>query len=126
MAYTSDESGRSEVYVRPFPPAASGKWPISTTGGEAPRWRPDGKELFYLTLDGKLMAVKVTASGGSPPVFQAGAPEMLFQTRVTAMFAGFRYDVAPDGKRFLIVSTRGEALLAPLTVVVNWLGEVKK
>ncbi len=132
MAYTSDESGRSEVYVRPFPPAGSGKWPISTGGGEAPRWRRDGKELFYLTLDGKLMAVEVKTGASlapdAPPAFQAGTPQLLFQSRVSQLHAtlNFRYDVAADGKRFLLVCSGAEAAASPLTVVVNWLAALNK
>ena len=69
VAYTSDESGRLEVYVQPFP-AAGGKWQISTNGGENPKWRRDGKELFYLGLDRRLMAVEVKTA----PTFEAGLP----------------------------------------------------
>jgi len=83
IAYSSDESGRQEIYVSPFSPnpngtasAARGKWLISTGGGVEPQWRGDGRELYYLAPDGKLMAVDVTTK----PVFQAGAPKSLFQT----------------------------------------------
>src|SRR5206468_110438 len=73
VAYASDESGRFEVYVRPFP-AASGQTQISITGGMQPEWRHDGKELFYISADGKLTAVPVTTD---VPIFSAGAPHAL-------------------------------------------------
>jgi Tol biopolymer transport system component len=78
MAYTSDQSGRREVYVRPFP-RAEGEWTISVAGGEQPRWRGDGKELFFVAEDGKMMAVPVKASAGPKPRFEAGRPVALFE-----------------------------------------------
>jgi eukaryotic-like serine/threonine-protein kinase len=127
VAYVSDESGRSEIYVQPFPAATGGgsKTQVSRDGGDQPRWRRDGKELFYLSLDGKLMAVNV-AEG---PTFRAGVPESLFQALVVrgrreSLLGVSRWDVAPDGKHFLIntVKTSSE----PLTVVLNWTAELKK
>ena len=80
IAYASDESGRTEVYIQPFPtpPNGGSKIPISRDGGSQPRWRSDGKELFYSSLDGKLMAVDM--SGGI--IFKAGVPKTLFQVPV--------------------------------------------
>jgi serine/threonine protein kinase len=127
VAYVSDESGRSEIYVQSFPAATGGgsKTRVSRDGGEQPRWRRDGKELFYLSLDGKLMAVKV-AEG---PTFRAGVPESLFQALVVrgrrqTLLGVLRWDVAPDGRHFLIntVKTSSE----PLTVVLNWTAELNK
>ena len=127
VAYVSDESGRSEIYVQPFPAATGGgsKTRVSRDGGDQPRWRRDAKELFYLSLDGKLMAVNV--SGG--PTFKAGVPETLFQALVVrgrreSLLGVLRWDVAPDGKHFLIntVKTSSE----PLTVVLNWTADLKK
>jgi serine/threonine protein kinase len=127
VAYVSDESGRSEVYVQPFPPTAGGgsKTRVSRDGGDQPRWRRDGKELFYLSLDGKLMAVNLSEG----PTFKAGVPESLFQALVVrgrrqSLLGVLRWDVTPDGKHFLIntVKTSSE----PLTVVLNWTGELKK
>src|SRR6516165_3244616 len=127
VAYVSDESGRSEIYVQPFPAAPGGgsKTQVSRGGGDRPRWRRDGKELFYLSLDGKLMAVNV-AEG---PTFRASVPESLFQALVVrgrreSLLGVLRWDVAPDGKHFLIntVKTSSE----PLTVVLNWTAELKK
>ncbi|MGH9659070.1 MAG: hypothetical protein ACRD96_11040, partial [Bryobacteraceae bacterium] len=116
MAYASDESGQYEVYVRPFPSGA-GKWRISTGGGAQPRWRRDGKELFYLAADRRLMAVPVKSG------FEAGLPEPLFTVLAppgSSLQVAFLYDVAADGKRFLVSGVPGETTESPLTVVVNW------
>ena len=128
MAYTTDESGRNEVYVRPFP-AADGKWKISTAGGEQPRWRRDGKELYYLSLDRKLMAVKVNAQPGAKAAFEVSVPEALFDTRVTPAQRPYRpylYEATADGKRFLMANTVGEGSESPLTVVTGWLSGTRK
>jgi hypothetical protein len=110
----SDESGSPQVYVQAFP-TQSGKVPISTAGGTQPRWRRDGKELFYLALDRKLMTVPVTAG----TTFQVGNPRPLFQTTLDPN--GFRqmYEVSADGNRFLL-NTLLESAAQPLTVVFNW------
>jgi eukaryotic-like serine/threonine-protein kinase len=126
MAYTSDESGQNEVYVRPFP-AADGQWKISLAGGEQPRWRDDGKELFFKAADRKMMAVKLKAevpSGtGLRSTLEPGQPEVLFEAHFaeSAHWPGFEYDVTRDGKRFL-VDTQGAGSASPalLNVVVNW------
>jgi Tol biopolymer transport system component len=120
VAYVSDESGRQEVYVQPFP-TPSGKSQISTGGGTQPRWRADGKELYYLAPDRTLMAVEVKTS----PKFEASVPKLLFPSRVTAFQitpgGNYRYSPAADGKRFLINTTQEEARDdTPLTVVLNW------
>ena len=122
VAYTSDESGRNEVYLRPFP-ASSGQFPVSILGGTAPRWRKDGKELFYIAPDGRLMAVTVglTTTGRTPAM---GAPVALFQPHILGGGAAvvgvmWQYDVAPDG-RFLINVPVGDAATAPITVIQNW------
>jgi Tol biopolymer transport system component len=81
MAYTSDESGQPEVYVRPFP-AGERQWPISIAGGEQPRCRGDGKELFFVGADGKMMAVAVKALAGAKPTFDLGTPQPLFDTHL--------------------------------------------
>jgi eukaryotic-like serine/threonine-protein kinase len=128
MAYTADDSGQREVYVRPFP-AAEGIWRISTAGGEQPRWRGDGKELFFVGADGKMMAVAVKASAGARLSFETGAPLSLFDPHI-ALAAGtlaFLYDVTADGKRFLAVNTNNVAASTPpLNVVVNWNAGLKK
>ena len=130
LAYTSNESGgRFEVLVQPFAPGfdkpVKGKWQISTVGGMQPRWRPDGKELFYVTTDRKLMAADIKETAQS---FDHGTPHVLFDWRGDATsVTNFGYAVSPDGKRFLIAAAPGALAQAPpLTVVVNWLGAVKK
>lgn len=130
MAFTSDRSGRREVYVRPFPPG-EGEWTISIAGGQAPRWNGDGKELFFEAADGKMMAVPVKkAVPGVNPLFEPGAPVALFDAHIApnADDRYFEYDVTADGKRFLI-NTAGSAKpvsAPPLTVVTNWLAAVRK
>jgi len=128
IAYASDESGRSEIYIQPFPapPNGGSKTPISRDGGSQPRWRRDGKELFYSSPDGKLMAVDVTES----PIFKASAPRALFQVplaRIAHNEGGLQvlgWDVGPDGKRLLIdtATTSSESV----TVLLNWTAELKK
>ncbi len=117
IAYASDESGRYEVHVRGFP-KSGGKWQVSNGGGSRPRWRRDGKELFYLTADAKLMAVEVKAAGAT---LEAGQPRELFQTSAANLaFYTDLYDVTGDGKRFLVNSALEETAAAPITVVENW------
>src|SRR5262249_16453441 len=113
VAYMSDESGRYEVYVQAFP-EPRGKWQISTGGGRFHAWGAQGKEIFYLTPDSKLMAVSLKLGADSVEV---AAPHELF-----ALPAGelslFPYDVAPDGQRFLVATAPSQAA-EPLSVVVN-------
>ena len=121
IAYTSDDSGTPEVYVQTFP-ASGGKWRISTTGGAEPKWRRDGKELFYLAPDKKLMAVDTKLG----TVFEAGVPKALFETRILVLTT-FRnhYVVTGDGQRFLINSGLEETS-TPISVVVNWTEDLKR
>jgi len=122
MAYRSNESGRSEVYVQAFPISA-GKWQISTTGGVLPRWRGDGKEIFYLALDRKVMAVTVKADS----TFEAGVPAELFPTQATHQLdVRNPYAVTADGQRFLVNTRVEEAGSSPMAVVINWHAELKK
>jgi Tol biopolymer transport system component len=118
LAYTSDETGRDEVYVQMFP-SPGGKSQVSTSGGSRPVWRRDGRELFYAAGDGKLMAVDVKTG----PKLEAGAPKPLFDTRLGV---SGRFDISPDGRRFLLANTVGEADGTPITVIVNWYGELKR
>jgi Tol biopolymer transport system component len=115
LAYTSDESGSLEVYVRSFP-AGDGKWQVSTAGGRQPRWRRDGQELFYVAPDGTLMSVPIAA--GSP--FTAGLPTALFRMSVPDLAPQFGRDfaVSHDGQRFLVNWAAEQR--AHATVVVNW------
>jgi Tol biopolymer transport system component len=129
VAYTSDESDRNEVYVQAFsggPAGASGKFQISSQGGGQPRWRSDGQELYYLSLDSRLMAVEIKTS----PQFQHGVPRPLFTTRIveggSALRVAARYSPSPDGKRFLISSQPEETASAPTTVVLNWTAGLKR
>jgi Tol biopolymer transport system component len=117
VAYTSNESGLSEIYVIPFPPSqGGGRWRVSSGGGVMPRWRRDGKELFYISPDSQMMAVDVTTK----PEFQSGNPHALFQTDIvdTGIRTGpMSWDIAPDG-RFLIISETSTD--ASITVLLNW------
>jgi Tol biopolymer transport system component len=119
IAYTSDETGRGEVYVRNLP-AGDRKWPVSTGGGWQPHWRPDGRELFYLTLEGTLMAVEVKNGG----TFEPGLPHPLFQTAVPPPpgleLPTNAYAVSKDGTRFLINGTKERAAPSPITIVTHW------
>ncbi|MCA1573001.1 MAG: protein kinase [Acidobacteria bacterium] len=121
IAYSSDESGAPEVYVQTFP-ASGGRWRVSTDGGRQPRWRRDGKELFYITADGKLMVVDVKLGA----TFEADVPQTLFGTRVLTL-PSFRnqYAVTADGQRFLINLMIEETSATPISIVVNWTADLK-
>jgi Tol biopolymer transport system component len=131
IAYISNESGPAQyqIYVQSFP-AGAGKFQVSTgAGGTQPRWRRDGKEIFYLAADGKLMAVETQTT----PRFEARAPKPLFDPRISrgglAPYVFYRYDVTADGTRFLVNSaptTTESSASAPITVVVNWLAALKR
>jgi eukaryotic-like serine/threonine-protein kinase len=120
VAFNSNESGRWEVYVAAFP-AFTEKRQVSTTGGCQPLWRKDGKELFYLTMDGKLMAAEVKSGAA----LQTGIPQMLFQSRTTVSPIYIQYCATADGKKFLIRDPAGEDV-APFTVVLNWTAALKR
>ena len=121
VAYSSNESGRFEVQVQTFP-VTDRQWPISTTGGYEPRWRADGREMYYLSADQKLMAVGVNPG----PSF--GAPTELFPVRVGGGVSSQRTHYVPsrDGRRFLINTPAGDAAIVPITVVLNWTAALKK
>ena len=121
VAYTSEESGRPEVYVQSFP-VTGGKWQISTSGGGQPVWRRDGRELFYIDPDRKLMSVEVKAGA----TFEAGISKPLFDTRIEGYTNNNRYAVSPDGQRFLINVPVEAQTSAPLIVVLNWTADLKK
>ncbi|MDZ7291179.1 MAG: serine/threonine-protein kinase [candidate division KSB1 bacterium] len=121
IAYVSDESRQNEVYVRPFPrPSQDGKWQISTAGGTRPRWRRDGKELFYLSNDNKIMAAEIHAKGST---IEVGAVRPLFQALLTT--TALNYDVSPDGQHFLINSLVEAQSASSINLVVNWMAELK-
>ena len=121
VAYETDESGRSEIVVQPFP-APSGKWQLSTGGGTQPRWRADGKELYFIAPDGTLVAVTVAASGST---FEAGKPVALFPTRLQILSDKAQYAVSRDG-RFLMNQTREESTAVPITLIQNWQPETTR
>jgi hypothetical protein len=128
MAYISDESGQPEVYVRPFP-AGERQWKVSIAGGEQPRWRGDGKELFFVGAGGKMMAVAVKALAGAKPTFDLSTPQPLFDTRLVRPPDNipFQYDVTAEGKRFLVNTTGSRSTSTPfLNVVGNWDAGLKK
>ncbi len=128
LAYTSDDSGQSEVYVQPFPKLEDGKWQVSSDGGRQPRWGPDGREIFYHNTDA-MMVVSVE----DEPGFLAGRPEVLFSGEY--LFSGPvrspAYDISPDGQRFLMqkkVAGENDEIdeQTMLIVVENWFEELKR
>jgi serine/threonine protein kinase len=135
IAYTSNESGQQEIYVRPFsgqPSGSAGEWKISTDGGREPRWGADGKELFYLAPDlsghfkEQLTAVAVHTGGGA--AFEASAPKPLFEfdsLGIVPQFNIFGYGVAADGQRFL-VNPSVNPITTTLNVIVNWEASVSR
>jgi hypothetical protein len=120
LAYGSEEPQRSEVYVSPFL-RPGGKRQISTNGGIKPRWRQDGKEIFYLSPDGRLMATEVRISGESVEV---GATHALFGGIPTGN--GYGYDISADGQRILATVGKDHKPSEPITLVQNWLAGLKK
>ena len=121
VAYETNDSGRFEVFVQPFP-VRGVKWQVSTGGGIQPRWRADGKEIFFIGGDGKLMASAITTSGAT---FAAGTPVALFPIRVAPGSGANRqeYMVSRDG-RFLINQPL-DASNAPITLILNWKSAAK-
>ncbi|MDQ3013214.1 MAG: hypothetical protein M3X11_21225, partial [Acidobacteriota bacterium] len=125
IAYQSDESGRFEIYLQAFvpgAPASSGKRQLSTNGGTNPRWRRDGRELYYLAGDGKLMAVGITPGAE----LKAGTPKELFAPSGYRVNDDRGYTLTGDGQRFLFVTSADDASVPPFTVVLNWMAEVKR
>jgi eukaryotic-like serine/threonine-protein kinase len=116
LAYVSNESGRGEVYVQPYP-GPGGKWQISTDGGLEPMWNRNGRELFYRSGD-RMMAVAVSTQNGFAP----GRPQLLFERHYASTIlpqTGVFYDVSPDGQRFLMVKEPEQAS-TPISIVLNW------
>jgi Tol biopolymer transport system component/predicted Ser/Thr protein kinase len=123
MTYVSDESGRYEIYVQPYP-GPGGKWQVSTEGGTEPVWNPNGRELFYRSGD-KMMAVDIATQSG----FTAGTPRMLFEGRYEPTPVPLpNYDVSRDGQRFLMLKPSEQEQAAPtqINVVLNWFEELKR
>jgi Tol biopolymer transport system component len=124
IAYVSDESGSPAVYVQSVP-VSGGKWQISTGGGDQPAWRRDGKELFYLSMDRKMMAVPVRIGS----TFEAGAPHVLFDAPAPAVGISAdrsHYAVTADGQRFLVRKEFEDKSGAPLTIVLDWTADLPK
>ncbi len=119
IAYESDESGQSEIYVRPFPKVEEGKWQISRDGGIEPVWEPRGQELFYRN-GGAMMVVGIKTE----PTFTPGSPEVLFTGRYTSGIA-VNYDISPDGQRFLMIKA-DEGQPGQIHVVLNWFEELER
>lgn len=123
IAYRSDESGTDKIYVSSFP-NVTGKLQVSVAGGSMPCWRGDGKELYYLTPDNKLMAAEIREANGSS---QVSATKALFQTAASpTRTGGSPYDVTADGKRFLVATQTSDQTSTQLNVVENWTEEFRK
>jgi eukaryotic-like serine/threonine-protein kinase len=123
VAYASDESGAFEIWVATFPDPSNGKWLISRGGGVEPRWSHDGDELFYFSGQ-KLMRTAVTASAA----FAWSPPTALFDAPIVAGYSNdsHRWQVSPDGKRFLLITPASEAFATPIDVIVNWPGLLQR
>jgi Tol biopolymer transport system component len=119
VAYVSNEPGQHEIFVRPFP-ASDNQWQISSGGGIQPRWSHDGKELYYIAPDGRLMATPISVKNGA---IEAGTPRALFQTRVPGgggqAYTRPQYDVSADG-RLLVNTVVEERVTSPITLLLNW------
>ena len=127
LAYQSDESGSAEIYVRPFPNVVDSRTKISTSGGTRPAWARNGRELFYVKVDGTMVAVPIHPDAGDGR-FSAGTPTSLFQGAYFVTQAGRTYDVAPDGSRFLMIKSAPStnSSTVQLVVVLNWFDELKR
>jgi serine/threonine-protein kinase len=123
LAYDSNESGRPEVYVRPFPNIDTGHSQVSNGGGRRSAWSRDGRELFYLSPEGRLMAVPIEKA----TTFSPGTPKVVVENSYLTPQEGRAYDVSPDGKRFLMIKDVSSQVATPkqLVVVQNWLEELK-
>ena len=121
LAYESRESGRPEICAVPFL-HGTGKWEVSTAGGVQPRWRRDGRELFYISTDNKIMSAEITEQESSLLI---GKVQSLFQVNPVPFAGGSNYDVTGDGKKFVVASLPASQVSQPLTVVVNWTALLK-
>jgi Tol biopolymer transport system component len=122
IVYTSDEGGQRDVYAQPFPPTGA-RYPVSKDGGSHPVWRADSKELFFIRgADAMLMGVPIPAT----PQWDPGPPRPLFVTAVRRASPGQQYAVTKDGNRFLMNSRNQDAVVEPLTVVINWTATIQK
>ena len=123
IAYVSDESGVNEIYVQSFP-IAGGKWQVSTNGGYFPTWRHDGKELFYVSSDKKMMVVEIKGEGAN---FERGVSKALFDVRIPSFNTPqSQYGVTADGQKFIVAAPVGETTSIPIDVVWNWTAALKR
>ena len=128
LAYESDESGRSEIYVRPFPNVESGRWQVSTSGGRTPVWARSGDELFYVAPDGTIQGVRVDGAS----TWRSSTPTTVVQgdyVLPAEALRGRTFDIAPDGRRFLMIKAGGgDAARDPnrLIVVEHWFEELQR
>lgn len=121
VAYGSNESGRPEVYIQPFPPSGQ-KWQISSSGGGYPIWRGDAKEIFFVTADNRVMSAEIRTGS----TFEVGVPKLLFQTSFKITDQGWPYAVTADGQQFLLNANVENNNPAPMTIVLNWTAGLKK
>jgi serine/threonine-protein kinase len=132
MAYTSNESGQNQVFVRPFPGVEGGRWQVSISGGDSPLWSPDGREIFFRNGE-TVMAVPVKTD----PTFSPGTPKVLFRGTYVSSVLWFddwdqsTWDISPDGKRFLMMKETGLAASGrvrarKINVVLNWFEELRR
>jgi Tol biopolymer transport system component/tRNA A-37 threonylcarbamoyl transferase component Bud32 len=123
LAYSSNESGTAEVYVRPFPDVAGGRWQVSLNGGTGPRWAKSGRELFYVNGRLELVATPVKPSGAT---LEVGQPKVLFQANTYLLIPTFpAYDVAPDDKRFVMLRSAAATEDTEIILTQNWFEELK-
>jgi dipeptidyl aminopeptidase/acylaminoacyl peptidase len=115
LAYQSSDSGSPEVWLQPFPPTGA-KWQISHEGGSWPRWRPDGKELYFVTRDRTLVGAAIEVGRD----LRAGASKRLFPVRYGGLTAQYPYDVSADGQRFLVISPPADENTTSVTILSNW------
>jgi serine/threonine-protein kinase len=121
LAYTSNESGERQVYVRTFPDVGGGRWQASTEGGQEPIWSRDGRELFYRSRDKKIVSVPVKTE----PMFELGTRKILFEDMYVKRYQHSNYDIHPDNKRFVMIKPPTLAS-AEMIVVLNWFEELKR
>jgi serine/threonine-protein kinase len=122
IAYESDESGNMQVYVRPFPDVDSGRWQVSQSGGTRPLWARNGRELFFLTRDQRLMSAPFTTS----PSFELGNPTQVADLSGYAVATVRNYDVSADGRRILVVAPADRGARPDINIVLNWVEELRK
>ena len=125
LAYQSTESGKDDIYVRPYPKVNDGRWQVSTRGGTRPAWARNGRELFYVDAAGTLTSVSVQTTGTT---FVPGNPAKVFDTKYVMPTGARNYDVSLNGQRFLMIkagTTDDTATPMSVVVVEHWVEELK-